>query len=296
MKDRNTGEPAARSVLVVGGDGVIGSALVDALNTAGFVVTATTRRVHQNCASRLYLDLAQPETFNKFRICRFETAVLCGAITSVQECEHSPSATHKVNVEGTVALARILGASGTHLVFLSTSMVFDGSKPYPKAEDPTSPTTEYGRQKVVVERALLDGLLSVTIVRFTKIMQPSHPLVLEWLRRLRASLPIFPFLNRNVSPISISFAVEVLSRVISTQVRGIIHASADSEMSYADLAIKIAEEENISSEFVQPVNSCGISNCDVTCIHAALECGVEILGLSAPSPYAAISEMVMNSK
>lgn len=296
INNRSTDQPPAQSVLVVGGDSVIGSALVQALTIAGYIVTATTRHETQTCGTRLHLDLTEPGTFEKFRTYRFDTAVLCGAITSVEKCEQSPSQTRKVNVDGTLALAQLLGDLGTHLVFLSTNMVFDGSKPFPKAGDPTSPTTEYGRQKVAVENSLLGSLPSLAVVRFTKIIQPRHPLLVEWITKLRAGYQIHPYLDRNVSPLSLSFTIELLLRVIKTAFCGVVHASAAGEMSYADVGFMIAKEVNICDKLVQPLNSQIVSDDKSKLIYVAMESGVEIFGLYPPQPCTAIADFLKVQK
>ena len=49
---------------------------------------------------------------------------------------------------------RRLADRGTHLVFLSSSQVFDGETANPTEEAATCPKNEYGAQKLAVEQAI----------------------------------------------------------------------------------------------------------------------------------------------
>ena len=62
-----------------------------------------------------------------------------------------PKTNHVVN---TIDLMRRLADRGTHLVFLSSSQVFDGETPAPTEDAATAPKNEYGAQKLAVEQAM----------------------------------------------------------------------------------------------------------------------------------------------
>jgi NAD(P)-dependent dehydrogenase (short-subunit alcohol dehydrogenase family) len=117
------------TVLVVGVDGQVGGPLADHLQSQGVNVLGTTRRKDRVENGRVYLDLAEPEE-NWPALPDVETAILCASVTRLETCENDPTGTAKVNVDGVVALARKLAARGTHILYLSTTGVFDFTEPF----------------------------------------------------------------------------------------------------------------------------------------------------------------------
>lgn len=245
----------APHVLIVGGDGTIGSALNKRLLAEGNQVTCSTRRPGGHGDSSLYLDLQDPASFLPIKDRRFDATVLCGAITSIQKCEETPERTRQVNVDGTLALADLLAEAGSHLVFLSTNMVFDGIKPNAQLSDARNPLTEYGRQKAAVEVALLEFNIKASIIRLGKVLPPNFPLFKEWLELLRSGNCIHPHANRTMAPISLAFAIDILSWLVAQKNHGIFQATASHDISYADAAFKLAEIFKSDSYLIKPVNA-----------------------------------------
>lgn len=240
--------------LVIGPDGLIGKALSDYLKTAGKPVLGTTRLRDAISEERLFLDLAgdisdwQPPE-------HISVAYFCAAATSLLDCRKNPSQTKKINVTNTVALARKLVEQGAFVVFPSTNLVFDGLVPFQKADYPACPNTEYGRQKAEAERQLLNLGESVAIVRFTKILGLDTPLFKGWIEALRNNEIIHPFSDMVMSPVPLSFAVEVLYRIAEKRLSGIVQISGKEDVSYERAANFIARGIGARKELVQPVKS-----------------------------------------
>lgn len=242
-------------MLIVGGDSTIGSALDQRLLAEGYQVTCSTRRLGAHGDKSLYLDLQDRASFSSIKHFHFDAAVLCGAIASIQKCEQNPEQTRKINVDGTLALADLLAKSGSHLVFLSTNMVFDGIKPNAQLSDPRNPLTEYGRQKAAVEVALLEFNIKASIIRLGKVLPPNFPLFKEWLERMRSGNCIHPHANRTMAPISLAFATDILSWLVAQKNHGIFQATASHDITYADAAFKLAEIFKSDSSLIKPVNA-----------------------------------------
>ena len=242
-------------VLIVGGDGVIGSALNKCLLAEGYQVTCSTRRHGDHCGTSVYLDLQEPASFATIKNRHFDAAVICGAITSIQECEQNPAQTRQVNVDGTLAIADLLAESGSHLLFLSTNLVFDGGKPTTQASETRNPLTEYGRQKASVEEALLAASHKAAIIRLGKVLPRNFPLFKDWLERLRSGKCIYPHANRTMAPISLALATDILSWLISQKRQGIFQATASHDITYADAAFRLANLSNSDSSLIKPINA-----------------------------------------
>jgi dTDP-4-dehydrorhamnose reductase len=247
------------SILVVGADGTIGSALVSALRTTNQSVFETTRRkdgeIH---SSRFFLDLANP-TANWSLPANIAIAFILAAQTSTEYCRRYPRDSRLINVDNTVSLAEALVKRGARVVFLSSSQVFDGTISSVAANHPQSPKTEYGRQKAEAEVRLLSLNGGVQIVRVTKVLSKKTNLLQEWLTRLKAGEVIRPFSDMVLAPVSLSFLISVLVNLIESsegldaQLGSIIQVSPGEDVTYSVMAEYLAAGFGIPQELIRPM-------------------------------------------
>jgi dTDP-4-dehydrorhamnose reductase len=220
------------SVLVVGEDSTIGSALAARLRSSGIRVAGTSRRP----GTRLFLDLAKPETFGPALAARCRHAVVCAAVASAEAIAKTADA-REVNVSGTIALLDRLTRCGAFCWFLSSNTVFDGADPAPRVSDPASPRTTYGTWKSEVERFILDHhASSAAIVRLTKVLGPEWPLGHRALAAARAARPFEAFHDWVFSPITLASVVDALAHLIRTQPPrspALFHLSSSDSIDYA---------------------------------------------------------------
>jgi dTDP-4-dehydrorhamnose reductase len=238
-------EPA----VVIGADGAIGGALFDRLKQADGAVVGTSRRVG---SSFLHLDLeGEPRAWQLPD--RANVAYLCAAAASLDGCRQQPAQTRRINVEGTLEAAKRLRDRGAHVVFLSTNQVFDGIGPRQPALARPNPQTEYGRQKAETERELLASG-QATVVRFTKVLGPSPPLFRSWLNALRKGEPIEPFHDMAIAPIPLTFAVDVLKSAGDRRLGGVVQASGEMDISYAEIARALAARLQADPDLIRPIS------------------------------------------
>ena len=98
-----------------------------------------------------------------------QALAICSANPNVASCEQQKEAAYSVNVEGTLELIRQAGRTALQVIFFSTDYVFEGRQGPYDDDAPTRPTTEYGRQKVAVEKALPSLAKNWLILRLSKI-------------------------------------------------------------------------------------------------------------------------------
>ena len=175
------------------------------------------------------------------------TAFICAGVTSTEECERHREESQLVNITNTLKLAEMLKPA--RVVWISSERVYDGSIPFRKVTDEVCPTTEYGRQKAEAERLLLD--LGATVIRFSKVLGWEIPLFEGWIKRLEGNEFIYPYSNVGMSPISVSFAVDILSKIKEV---GLFQVSGDRDISYSQIAYHIANQMG-KVHLVQPVES-----------------------------------------
>ncbi len=275
-----------KPVLIVGADGIIGSALAESLKNSSFDMYSTTRRMVLADSERsFFLNLLNPDanglTKQFLDNCSGGTAFILAAETSVAECARNPNQTHAINVIGTKAIAQFLIESGMRVVFLSTNLVFDGSIPHRNADDSPCPQTEYGKQKAEAEQKLLAMSSDSVIVRLTKVFNTDHSLIKSWCESLRANQIIQPFSDMVVAPVSLNHAVNVLCRLVDAQAKGIFHVSGPEDVTYADIAKQLAKQLGCSRDLVQPVKS-DVQEGDRFPAHTTLDTGrlEQVLGVA----------------
>jgi dTDP-4-dehydrorhamnose reductase len=281
--------------LIIGADGNFGRILSEQLGKSGKKVLGTTRRQGAISKSHIFLNLSN-ELTDWYPPAPVEVAFFCAAVTSLEQCRQNPEESRKINVRSTISLAKKLVDSGTFVIFPSTNLVFDGSLPYRQAEDPVSPQTEYGRQKAEVEAQLLLSLgNSVSIVRFTKILTSHTPIIKQWIQDLSKKTVIHPLSDMLLAPVSLAFAVEVLLKVAEIKPPGIIQVSGERDVTYAEIAYRIASFLGVSSDLVQPITSAdaGLER-EATPQHTTMDNTrlVFHLGISPPPVWDVIDEIV----
>lgn len=146
-------------VLVLGGNGLLGSAVVAAARARSnpvsltyhsaapdFEVPATRQDVRDVDGLGALLDERAPDV-----------VVNCAAMTDVDGCESARDRAFEINADAPGALTAAATGRDVGFVHVSTDYVFDGRRrePYAETADP-NPIQTYGESKLAGDRAVLD--------------------------------------------------------------------------------------------------------------------------------------------
>ena len=234
--------------LILGADGAIGCSLMRHFRNEGRPVLGTTRRPDCLEDQMLHVDLADV-TLDWDALEAVETVWLCASVTSIAECDSRPDQTRAVNVDGVCQVAEKLSEVGAQIVFLSSSLVFDGRAPFYCPDSQVCPRTEYGRQKVEVEQRL--GSMNPVVIRLTKVLGPQHPLLMGWQTSLQEGRVIRPYSDRVIAPLPLDWVVRALPQLVDLP--GIHHLSGDQDISWSLVGEALAEHLGADLSLVQPV-------------------------------------------
>jgi dTDP-4-dehydrorhamnose reductase len=235
------------NVLIIGADGQLGGALLKILTTNNYSVAGTSRRKETN---HYYWDMEKIFN-NQFPLNEFDLIYICAAITNIKYCREKPENARQVNVKSIVSLLEKLNQNKKHVVFLSSSAVFDCKEPKMRENREYLPTTEYGRLKVELELFLRERG-DTSILRMTKVLSPNFELFKNWKIDLLKEKKITAFTDLNMSPVLINDVVQTLFNIGINKKPDIYQISGACDISYYDAARYIAKKMNVSDNLVIP--------------------------------------------
>lgn len=151
---------SSRRLLVTGGSGYLGGAVVSLAEAAGWEVVATSFRT----PGPVRLDVRDAAAVD-----RLVAAVRPDCVVHTAYLQDGPEA-WATNADGSANVARAAAAAGARLVHVSTDLVFDGAaeRPY-REDDPVGPVIEYGRSKAAAEAAVAAADPRAVVVRTSLI-------------------------------------------------------------------------------------------------------------------------------
>lgn len=246
-----------KRALIIGIDSTISSYLQQELIGEGWEVLGTTRQLNQIRDNVFYLDLFNLSNFS-FDL-NIDTVFMCASMTNIAVCQANPEECYTINFHAQIKLAEYFLTQKAHIIFLSTSAVFSGEKPYYKINDLTCPTTLYGISKAEAEKKLSSLSKEITIVRLSKVLTPEYPLFQHWITQLRADKPIEPFKDLYLCPISIKTVIRCLKEIAEKKYAGFIHLSGTEDISYQMIAEYFISKMNIQSSLIKPKSVLGLS-------------------------------------
>jgi dTDP-4-dehydrorhamnose reductase len=249
-------------VLVVGADGLIGRALSSELRQLGHDVIGTTRHAGRIQAGRsIFLDLTD-ERFGAFPSA--DVTVICAAMAKFSDCRDQFDLARRVNVDARLALAQSAVASGSRVITLSSSAVFDCLRPQARADWTPAPRSAYGRLIAEADRGILAG--GGSVFRLTKILTAESGLFPQWIATLRDGGTVQAFNDHTFCPLQLKDVIDALVAVIIQPDGGVFQMSGASDISYADAAHYIADRMGVARDRISAVRAVdnGIPGSDVT--------------------------------
>ncbi len=226
-------------LLLLGGSGQLGQALLPMLNAANWQVLAPTRQeldLLNVTALAYYLRLHKPDV-----------VINTAAMTQVDLAEQQPELADAVNHLAVVMLAQAARQVGAAFMQISTDQVFDGQSNTPYLEtDAVNPINVYGRSKLAGEQALQREYgttdLPWWVLRTSWLYGAEGPRWLRQLDQLAAQGADIKVVTDQVgAPTAASWLAQVIVQILMRPPRqplpsGIYHATLAGQVSKYDLA------------------------------------------------------------
>jgi dTDP-4-dehydrorhamnose reductase len=244
-----------RSVLVLGGSGLVGARLVELW--AG--------RVDVRAPSHGELDVLDDAALSELiRQSGVEVVVNLAAWADVDGAEaergDESGLVYRLNALYPGRLAELCASHDKYLVHVSTDYVFDGeqaARPY-RENDPTNPLCWYARTKLDGELQLHAANRSACIARiempFTARPHRKRDFARTCLARLESGQELMGVTDQRITPVFLDDAVEALARLAEQRVSGTVHVAAASWTTPYEFARSIAHKTGHDPELVRPTN------------------------------------------
>lgn len=182
--------------------------------------------------------------------------LIASAKPNIDFCHREPEAARAVNVEGTLELIRQIAAASLQVIFISSDYVFDGETGnYPDTATP-APTTEYGRQKALVEREIPTITDNHLILRLSKIFgltRGDRTLLDDVASNLAAGKKVRVARDQFFCPTYVGDVVNALHSIQARGLRGLLNLCNPEPWSRYQIAKAMGPGLSAPDDLIEPI-------------------------------------------
>jgi dTDP-4-dehydrorhamnose reductase len=248
-KTSNSGvRRASRPIIIIGKTGTLGFA---------FGITCASRNIHYHLLDRQALDITNSVQIESVIKELNPWAIINTAgYVRVDDAEADPAACYQANTQGPVILAQLCARHDVKLVIFSSDLVFDGTREGRYLEiDTVNPLNVYGESKAKAEQQVLQVNPQALVIRTAAFFGPwdQYNFVAVVLNRLRKAEHFYAEKDVSVSPTFVPDLTDNTLNLLIDDEHGIWHLSNDGAVSWAELAIEVADRAKLNRKYVKPM-------------------------------------------
>ncbi len=243
-------------IIVTGSNGQLGTDVAAELSANGHEVIGA--------------DLPETDITDEAQITSFineskaDAVIHCAAFTNVDLAETERDSCRKINVDGTLNIARACKKNGIKMLYISTDYVFSGEgKDAFETDSPKAPCNFYGESKLGGEIAVTENCEKFFIVRISWVFGENGKNFVKTMLSLSEERDTLTVVCDQVgSPTYTKDLSKLLCSMIETENYGIYHATNEGYCSWAEFASKIMELSDAKTKIV-PIPSSGYKSAAV---------------------------------
>jgi dTDP-4-dehydrorhamnose reductase len=251
--------------LITGASGQLGGYLLRELQgTSAYILAWSHARSGELFGFALHsVDLGQRDrVVDAFKEARPDAVLHLAAYSAVGDCYRNPDHAHRINTDGTLLLAELASAAGARMVYVSTDMVFDGSKGHYREGDVAKPLSVYGRSKLAPEAGVL-AAPRCTVARVSLMFGPTligRPYFFDQqLHKMQDGLAVSWFEDEWRSPLALQTAAQALLVLARSDVTGLLHLGGPQRMSRLEMGLQLAAVYGLDPALVIPAKQASVS-------------------------------------
>jgi dTDP-4-dehydrorhamnose reductase len=275
----------ATKILLTGGSGYLGARLCEALRDRWQVTATFARgpdRVPAGVVSRL-LDVRDQGAVHRMLASeRPDVVIHAAAMASLQRCEEAPDVAQDCNARGTANVAAASRAVGASLVYVSTDLVFGGTRGWYEHDDEPDPCCVYGRSKLLGEKAVMNSSDDWCILRASLLYgwtrNGRRCFLEEMLLSLRSGRAVSLFLDEFRTPTLVEDFCRAVELSIERGIRGVYHVAGPERISRHAFGLLAAEVFKLPVELIAATKSGEVAperpaDCSMVASRTLLESG-----------------------
>lgn len=258
--------PNPTRILITGSNGLTGSKLVQLFaGREGIQLLAVSKSADKIKGTNGYqfesMDITHPNEVDTLVQRFLPTHIInTAALTQTDLCEKEQELCWKTNVMGVENILNAIKNTTTHLIHLSTDLIFNGKKGLYSESDTPSPLSFYGYSKWTAERKIMESKIKYSILRTVMVYGTS-----ETISRSNFLLLVKENLEKNKTlqvvtdqfrtPTLAEDFIEGIRMVYETGKTGVFHIAGAEYISIFNFAEKIAEVFGLDKNLLIPVTT-----------------------------------------
>jgi dTDP-4-dehydrorhamnose reductase len=252
-----------RSVLVVGGNGFVGSAIARHLSS-DFRVTATHQGTYTPVAGAEFVKLSNLGDKNacKAVVAKVEPEIViyCAGSNDILEGEQNMQKTQLAHSAGVTNVFATSDTFKSKFIYISTDYVFSGVDGNYSESSTAIPAFQLGKSKLGAENFLRSRSLNFIIIRCAPLLGRGtleHPSMIDEIREASLRKRKLKYSTKSIhNPVHISVLQQLISKTIETDIRNkYFHVGGLTKVSIADLAKSVVQKLKLEPSTIEVIEA-----------------------------------------
>lgn len=245
------------TLLITGGSGFVGKNLAEFFSRDWTVIQTYFQHpiASGSVPQSVFLDVRDTDSVLAIlERARPRVVIHAAGNKDVKYCEYNPDQAYQINAIGTQNVARACRRVGARMIYLSTDLVFGGSRGDYQEDEVPKPALAYGLSKLQGERFALEELEDVAVCRSGGIYGKGSPL-LGWLStELVEKRQVECFVDVFNTPTYVENLAEMMDAIIRKRLSGIFHTAGAERVSRFDFFRSFAGTFGLDTNLLCPVS------------------------------------------